>query len=727
MKRDQTILDIIIINYNSTDHLLHCLSSIFDTAKGPAIQVLVQDNASKDNPDRVKQLFPQVRLTKNNRNLGFARATNNGLKQGSAPYVVILNPDTIIKEGFFESAMEYMDRHLDVGILGPRILDSDGAIQGSARSFPDLLTALFGRKSILTRVFPDNPITRENILTSRSDGTTPMEVDWVSGACMFVRRKAIEDVGAMDARFFLYWEDADWCRGMWTKGWKVVYFPRASVMHFVGVSSEKNVFRSVLEFHKSIYHLFEKHAERPYLFLKPLVYWGLIYRFLFVIISQSGGRLFRRLKARTTYPAPVQTPQTDGRIKIVRFIARLNIGGPSIHVYLLTKGIDEKRFSSVLVTGEISPQEGDMSYLFDSVGPKPVVIRELQREISPLMDVKAFFRIFKILNREAPHIVHTHTAKAGTIARLAVFLYNAVCGRDVRTIHTFHGHVFEGYFSKRKSSVFVLVERFLAMRTDVIVAISETQRKELSERFRIALPEKIRTIPLGFDLGPFADGHRSKGRFRRSLGLDEDTLLICIVGRLVPIKHHAMFLDVAELFLRENPGIAVRFIVIGDGELREELEAYSRRRGLSGNVMFCGWRRDLSELYADMDILALTSLNEGTPVSIIEAMAASIPVIATDVGGVVDLLGPKDGCPSSDGFVVCKRGVLCVKNDVSGFAGGLAYLAGLGDQEKGDLVANARVFVEEIFSVKRLLKDIELLYLEMMGRAGSAGVGGKGS
>ena len=709
------MLDIIIVNYNSTDYLLDCLGSIFDTARDMAVKVWVQDNASTDDVDRVSALFPQVRLTKNDRNLGFAGAINSGLNQGSAPYVLILNPDIIVQEGFFGPALEYMVRHEDVGIIGPRIYDSAGSVQGSARSFPNLLTALFGRRSLLTRIFPDNPITRGNILTGESDGVTPIEVDWVSGACMLARREAIEDVGVMDAGFFMYWEDADWCRRMWRKGWKVVYFPRPSVIHYVGISSEKNVFRSVLEFHRSVYHLFEKHAEKPDKFLKPVIFWALIYRFFFVLTSQLISKLFRALPRRSDYRQAPGASQSGGRIKVVRFIARLNIGGPSIHVHLLTRGLNKKWFDSILVTGKISTEEGDMGYLFDnSSETKPIIIKELQREISPAMDLKAFFRILRILDQENPNIVHTHTAKAGTSARLAVMMYNRVRGKNIQTVHTFHGHVFEGYFSRVKSLMFVWIERFLARSTDVIVSISRTQKEALSEKFRIAPASKIKTIPLGFDLTPFLKSHELRGRFRHSLGINDDALLIGMIGRLVPIKCHVMFLDAAKIFLDQNPGINVKFVVVGDGELREELTGYSDRKGLSDHVLFCGWRRDLPDVYADVDILALTSLNEGTPVSIIEAMASSTPVIATNAGGVFDLLGPQDGRPAYHGFTVCRRGVLCRKEDAIGFAKGLKYLVELDNVGREALVREARVFVEQAFSEKRLLNDMESLYLDLM-------------
>jgi GT2 family glycosyltransferase/glycosyltransferase involved in cell wall biosynthesis len=709
-----SIIDIIIVNYNSTDHLLRCLRSIFDEARGVALRVWVQDNHSRDNVDRVRRAFPQVRLTKNDSNLGFARAVNQALKESFSPYLLILNPDTLVNEGFFEKALAYMDTHGETGVMGPRILDSDGSVQGSARLFPNLMTALFGRKSLLTKIFPNNPITRENILTGRSDGVTPMEVDWVSGACMLVRRKAIKDVGVMDARFFMYWEDADWCRRMWLGGWRVVYFPQPSVVHYVGVSSGKNAVRSVVEFHRSIYRLFKKHTQRPHSFLTPMVYWGLVYRLLFVLTFQSVGRLFHDLERPSHHTRAVGVRSSDDRIKVVRFIARLNIGGPSIHVHLLTTGLDNSRFRSILVTGRISPQEGDMSYLFDAdSSAKPIIIRELQREISLAMDIKAFLKILKILQQEDPDIVHTHTAKAGTSARIAVVLYNSFRGKNIQMVHTFHGHVFEGYFSPVKSLMFIWIERLLAMWTDMIVSISKTQKQDLSEKFRIAPAAKIRTIPLGFDLKPFLESNALKGRLRSSLGVSDDTLLVGIVGRLVPVKRHELFFDAAKIFLEEHPGIKVQFVVVGDGELRGSLDGYVRQKVLSAYVRFCGWRRDLPEVYADLDILTLTSVNEGTPVSIIEAMAASTPVIATDAGGVFDLLGPRDGHPDSEGFVVCRRGVLCRKEDAAGFAKGLAYLADMDVGRREALVRESRTFVKQHFSEERLLKDIEALYLEL--------------
>jgi len=280
------LLDIIIVNYNSTDYLLRCLRSVYDTLNGLSVRVFVQDNASEDNVERVKLTFPDVILSENTSNIGYSRAVNNAIKKGGAPYVVILNPDTRVTEGFFDCVLSYMDENKHTGILGPKVLNHDGSIQGSARSFPTPLTAFFGRSSLLSRLFPYNHITSRNVLTNISDGSNPMEVDWVSGACMLVRREALKDVGLMDERFFMYWEDADWCRRMWENGWKVVYFPQASIIHHLGVSSKQCPFSSVLEFHKSAYRLFDKH-NKPSPFLKPLIIAGLSLRVPFALISNG--------------------------------------------------------------------------------------------------------------------------------------------------------------------------------------------------------------------------------------------------------------------------------------------------------------------------------------------------------------------------------------------------------------------------------------------------------
>ena len=278
------MIDVIFVNYKSTHYLFRCLESLKLSARIKKINIFVQDNDSKDEINDIK-FNPEIQFSINSTNFGFARAINQAIRKGKADYVVLLNPDILVVNGFFESSLKFMEANPQVGILGPRILDEDGGIQNSARSFPTPWTTFFGRSSWLSRRFPNNAITRRNLVNKRSDGNTPMEVDWVSGACMVVRRKAIEEVGPMDERFFMYWEDADWCRRMWDHGWRVVYYPRASIYHYGGKSSDQNRYRSAVEFHKSAYRLYSKYAVSS--LGKPFALIGLAVHLVFVLLMKK--------------------------------------------------------------------------------------------------------------------------------------------------------------------------------------------------------------------------------------------------------------------------------------------------------------------------------------------------------------------------------------------------------------------------------------------------------
>jgi GT2 family glycosyltransferase/glycosyltransferase involved in cell wall biosynthesis len=712
----EQLFDIIIVNYKSRDLLIRCLNSIYQF--DPCLfRVFIQDNSPTDELRSLPDRFINLSITSNRRNLGYSKAFNRALFQCSAPYTICLNPDTTIKGEFFRTIYQYMEENPDVGVLGPKILNKDGTIQGSARAFPNLLTALFGRSSLLSNLFPNNPLTRANVLNFYLYGNLPKEVDWVSGACAVVRRKAIEDVGLLDERFFLYWEDADWCIRMRQKGWRVVYFPTAEVMHVVGGSSEKNKVRSVYEFHKSCFFLYRKYSKpwASYVF-SPFIIAVILLRIPIVFLVHLLN--IRKLLKAGFFPdntREMYKTSAAQNIKVLRIIARLNIGGPAIHVSLLTRGLNPERFTSLLVTGSISRDEGDMSYLVEPRNVALLHIPELQREIRFIPDIKTLLKLLKLIIREKPDIVHTHTAKAGTIGRLAVILYNALFFKNVKTVHTFHGHVFQDYFGPLKSGLFLYVEKVLAKGTDAIIAISKSQRQELSETFGIAPARKIKHVNLGFDLAPFLSSSASKGEFRKEIGVDEETVLIAVIGRLVPIKNHKMFFDAAKILVDWQMGKSLKFLVIGDGELRDSLERYVDQQGLKEYVCFCGWIRDIHYAFADLDILALTSLNEGTPVSIIEAMASSVPVIATDAGGVRDLLGSlDDDAEAGKEFAVCKRGILCKINDVKSLSKGLAYLVEKNGEKSEARIQRARAFVEEQYSSSQLIHHMESIYLDLM-------------
>jgi glycosyltransferase involved in cell wall biosynthesis len=398
------------------------------------------------------------------------------------------------------------------------------------------------------------------------------------------------------------------------------------------------------------------------------------------------------------------------KIKVLRVISRMNIGGPSIHVSLLLKGLDPQQFESKLVTGSLSDSEGDMSYLLDISDRSVIRIPELRREIDPIRDVVSLRKLLKILVKEKPDIVHSHTSKAGLIARLAVKIYNAIYLKKIKIVHTFHGNILHGYFGVAQSYFFMLIERFLAKLSDALIAISESQYRELTQLYRIADPHKVHLIRLGFDLSKFTNSSKLKGEFRKKIGIDEQTLLIGIVGRLVPIKNHRLFLDAAKLFIERNPSTPVRFIIVGDGELKTDLKSYAERIGIAERVIFYGWEKNIESVYADLNILALTSINEGTPVSIIEAMASSTPVISTKVGGVADLFG-KEICAdgNSKAYIRCERGALFVEEKPISVAKGIEHFI---DQSKNyyETSNTAKRYILNTFDKSVLITTIELLY-----------------
>lgn len=288
----------------------------------------------------------------------------------------------------------------------------------------------------------------------------------------------------------------------------------------------------------------------------------------------------------------------SNKTKIV--IARLNIGGPAIHTILLTAGLDKTRFESFLVAGLVSEGEGDMFYFASEYGVKPIIIPGLGRKISWRDDLTALSKLFRLIKTEKPDIIHTHTAKAGTLGRIAAIL----SGAPYR-VHTFHGHVLHSYFGAFKTKFFILIERLLAKFTDKIIVISPLQYRELCHQIKIAPPKKFAIIPLGFDLTQFLNAEVHCGKLRRELHVFEDTLLVGIVGRLTAIKNHALFLRSAARVMEKVAN--VRFLIAGDGELATELKEFANDLQIQDKVIFLGWRDDMPVIYADLDLVALTS------------------------------------------------------------------------------------------------------------------------
>lgn len=390
---------------------------------------------------------------------------------------------------------------------------------------------------------------------------------------------------------------------------------------------------------------------------------------------------------------------TAERVRVLRVIARLNIGGPALHATLLTERLDPARYDSLLVAGTEEAHEGNYLALQGKAGERLVSVPALGREVRGRQDAAALRALVGLMRHVRPHVVHTHTAKAGTLGRVAARL-----ARVPVVVHTYHGHVFHGYFSPARTRLFLAVERLLARWTDCLVTVSETVRRELLV-LGIGRPERLRVVPLGLDLDRFLAADALRGGFRAELGAGTAPL-VGIVARLVPIKAHEVFLAAAAAVARVVPG--ARFVVVGDGERRPALEALAGELGLAGRVHFAGWRQDLDRIYADLDVVVLTSRNEGSPVSLIEAMAAGRPVVATRVGGVPDLVAEGES------------GRLVAVGDAAGLARAVAELL-VDAGARARLGAAGRRRVSPAFGAARLLADVDRLYGELLGAVRARG------
>jgi glycosyltransferase involved in cell wall biosynthesis len=393
-----------------------------------------------------------------------------------------------------------------------------------------------------------------------------------------------------------------------------------------------------------------------------------------------------------------QLPEEQSEpIRVMRIISRMNIGGPATHVVLLNAGLDRRGYDCLLVTGSEGANEGSLRDLALSSDLRLAMIPELGREIAPWSDFVTVVKLYRLMRRERPHVVHTHTAKAGFVGRIAARL----AGVPV-VLHTFHGHVFHGYFSPAKTRLFLLIERLGARLSTRIITISPRLREEIAQ-FGVTGSERIEVIPLGFELEMFASQPRGAGDFRRSLGLPAAATLVGAVGRLVPIKNIPLLLEAVALARQEDP--AIRVVLVGDGALREELEVEAEALGLGQAAIFTGWRHDLASVYADLDAVVISSHNEGTPASLIEAMATGCPVVSTRVGGVPDLI--------ADG----ETGRLVPPGEREALAAALLEL--FREQERTARMAElAQRQVLERHQARRLVADVDRLYRQLLTAAG---------
>jgi glycosyltransferase involved in cell wall biosynthesis len=382
--------------------------------------------------------------------------------------------------------------------------------------------------------------------------------------------------------------------------------------------------------------------------------------------------------------------------RILRIINRFNIGGPTYNVAYLSKFLADN-YETLLIGGEPDEGEVDSLHVLTDLGLKPRIIPELKRKPNIKEDIRAFLAIRRIIKEFKPDIVHTHAAKAGAIGRLA-----AISCRVPIVVHTFHGHVFKGYFSPVKTKIYILIERWLAKHSTGIVAISNEQKKDLVEVYKIVKPDKVRIVPLGFDLDQFQKNKEINRKIiREKYELHEDQIALAIVGRLAPIKNHSMFFEALRI-VQANTSAKIKVFIVGDGLEREKLEAISRTipQNHRFSIIFTSWIKEIALFNPGMDIFCLTSLNEGTPVSLIEAQAANIPVLSTDVGGVCDVV------------IANETGFLVPSGDTKEFAKKLLVLIeNKNIREK--MSQNSGTYVEENYDYRILVSNMKRYYEDL--------------
>lgn len=385
------------------------------------------------------------------------------------------------------------------------------------------------------------------------------------------------------------------------------------------------------------------------------------------------------------------------KIKILRIINRFNIGGPTFNATFLTAFLSDE-FETKLIGGVPDEGEKDSLHIVEKYGVTPEVIPELQRNPNFASDKKAYNKIKSIIKEYKPDIVHTHASKAGALGRKAA----AACNVPI-IIHTFHGHVFHSYFGKVKTEIIKNIERRLAKKSTRIIAISPKQKIELSKDHKIASTDKIELIPLGFDLAQFQENRdKNRSTVRQKYNLADDTVAIAIVGRLAPIKDHDFFLEVIEKVL-ESTQKEIRVYIVGDGgeysSIAAKAEFLNSKYGIK--IILTSWIKDIATFNAGMDIICLTSKNEGTPVSLIEAQASSLPVISTDVGGVADIVENE------------KTGFIIPKGNLETYVQKLRLLIE-NNELRLTMGANGYPHVREKFHYNRLVSDVEKLYKKLL-------------
>jgi GT2 family glycosyltransferase len=674
MEQNKNLLDIIIVNYKSTNFLFDSLKSMYSDFKGLPVQIFVQDNASNDGVEKIREKFPDVNVCINEKNIGFARAINTTIKSSSSPFIMIVNPDTIIQDGFFKTVLEYMEENRDVGILGPKILNRDRSVQGSARAFPTPFSGFFGRTSFLTKWFPNNWITRKNILTKMTDGTQAMDVDWVSGACMLIRRSALNDVGLMDDRFYMYWEDVDWCRRMWMNGWKIVYYPKAGIVHFVGGSSNKRPIKSMYEFHKSCYRYFVKYQTWPSFILKPLTCLGLSSRFLFLTA------LFFFHRDQIKYEVG------HDKLKVLFLITEDWYFWS--HRLPLARAAKKAGFEVLIATRVHKHKEYIKNEGFKLI---PLSLERKNKKL--LKELHDFIEIVKIYQREKPDIVHHVAIKpvlygswAAKIAGIPLVV-NAIAGL---------GFIFVAQ-GKKLSIVRKIVQ--LAYKTAFFprntIGIFQNP-DDLNLFINAGITKKKRAIIIkgsGVNTSVYIDKPEKNG-----------SPCVVLASRMLWDKGVGEFVDAAKQIRKR--GVEGRFILVGDPDPENPMSIpvdILKKWNDDKIVEWWNHSEKIPDIFSESNIVVLPSYREGLPKVLLEAASCGRAIVATDVPGCREI----------------------VRNDVNGFlvppydsnalAGAILKLINDSDF-RARMGKRGRMIVEKEFSEDIVVEQTMGIYNRLLGQ-----------
>ncbi len=388
--------------------------------------------------------------------------------------------------------------------------------------------------------------------------------------------------------------------------------------------------------------------------------------------------------------------------KVLRIINRFNLGGPTYNAAYLSKYMSPE-FETLLVGGMHDSSEKSSEFILEKLGLQPMIIPEMQREINFKNDRIAYNKIKNIIKEFKPDIVHTHASKAGTLGRLAAHKMGVKV-----IIHTFHGHVFHSYFGKIKTEFYKLIERKLAKKSTKIIAISELQKVELVEKYKICSNNQTAVIPLGFDLSRFqTNTNEKRAKFRNEWNIKNEEIAIGIIGRLVPIKDHHFFIDVInEITKKKLPNI--RFFIIGDGEYKKNIInyistkklPYTKKKGEKSLITFTSWIKAIDVANAGLDIICLCSKNEGTPVSLIEAQSSLKPIVSTRVGGIENVVKENESA------------LLSNPGDLDLFVTNLTRL--ITDSTMREKLSASGNHIYEKYNLNRLTNDMNNLYNELL-------------